>query len=155
MQTVRVDLKTTTTTTTMTTIATALRRLAIGVTALLLVASAGLASARAVEASEPSGGTVGAPAVQQVMPPTGSFGGPVTFSDHGFALAVYRGSIAELEAAAGGAGATGVWVQDHSGRFQLLPVRGPVFLQAGFAAAFPASAGSIAFPQLTAVTLVR
>jgi len=79
----------------------------------------------------------------------------VTYSKDGFALTVYSGSIMQLEAAAGSAGATGVWVQDVSGRFQLFPVRGPVFLQSGFQAAFPAAPGMVAFPQMTAVTLVR
>lgn len=90
---------------------------------------------------------------QQII--QGGFTGGVVYSKDGFALTVYSGSIMDLEASAGAAGATGVWVQDVSGRFQLFPVRGPVFLQSGFQAAFPAAPGMVAFPQMTAVTLVR
>ena len=116
------------------------------------------AAGRHVEASEATGAAPQGTGAQQVMPVPpggGSFSGSVTFSDSGFAMAVYRGSIDDLETSAGASGATGVWVQDSTGRFQLLPVRGPVFLRSGFAAAFPAPAGALAFPQMTAVTLVR
>lgn len=125
---------------------------------LLLVVLAASTAGRYAEASDATGTgspPVGAEQVMPVPPGGGSFGGTVTFSDGGFAMAVYRGSIDDLETAAGAAGATGVWVQDATGRFQLLPVRGPVFLRSGFAAAFPAAAGAPAFAQMTAVTLVR
>ena len=123
----------------------------IGSAAALMLLGAGLTGGRPVEAA-------GAPpvlAIEQASAPAAGFSGGVVYSKDGFAMTVYSGSIVELEAAAGAAGATGVWVQDVSGRFQLLPVRGPVFLQSGFEAAFPAAPGSVAFPQMTAVTLVR
>lgn len=122
----------------------------IGSAAGLMLLGAGLVAVRPVEAASAPPVSI----VEQAAPAAG-FTGLVVYSKDGFALTVYSGSIMELEAAAGAAGATGVWVQDVSGRFQLFPVRGPVFLQSGFEAAFPAAPGMVAFPQMTAVTLVR
>ncbi|MDA0302691.1 MAG: hypothetical protein O2822_09205, partial [Chloroflexi bacterium] len=67
------------------------------------------------------------------------------------ALAVFGGgTVAQLEVAAREAGATGVWAQDSAGRFVLLVVDGPAFINEPFRAAFAAGlAGS------TAVTLAR
>lgn len=85
--------------------------------------------------------------------PTGSIGfaGPVIYSVSGQSLTVFPGgTFDELEAAARGAAATGVWMQDAQGTFRLLVVGGPVFLRDQFRAAFPNG-----LPSNTAVTLVR
>ncbi|MFA7249729.1 MAG: hypothetical protein WC273_08870 [Dehalococcoidia bacterium] len=85
-----------------------------------------------------------------IAPGEGPFVPTPVFSSGGLALVVYMGSTIDgLEAAAGTAGATGVWVQDRQGVFQLLPVRGPAFLRSGFEAAIPSISG------LTPVILVR
>ena len=47
------------------------------------------------------------------------------------------GSVDQLEAAGSAAKATGVWVQDASGAYQLLVVSGPAFLKDQFKAKFP------------------
>lgn len=91
-------------------------------------------------------------------PPIGTFTpAPPVWSDRGLALVVYSGgTVSDLEAAAMYAGATGVWVQDAGGVFQLLVARGPVFLNDQFAGAFPAaSAGAPNFVRPIAVTLVK
>ena len=95
-------------------------------------------------------------------PPTGTFTpSPPAWSAGGLGLAVYSGgNIDQLEVAAQLAGAKGVWVQDTTGRYALLPVNGPAFLKAGFASAFPAAgaangANGMNFPEVIAVTLVR
>ena len=85
--------------------------------------------------------------------PTGSLGfaGPVVFSAVGQSLTVFpSGTFDDLEAAARGAAASGVWVQDARGTFRLFVVGGPVFLRDQFRAAFPNG-----LPAHTAVTLVR
>jgi len=64
--------------------------------------------------------------------PAGSTGfvRPVLFSASGQSLAVFPGgTFDDLEAAARGVGATGVWVQDAGGAFRLLVVSGPAFLR--------------------------
>ncbi|MGE3856793.1 MAG: hypothetical protein AB7G21_07535 [Dehalococcoidia bacterium] len=91
-------------------------------------------------------------------PPVGTFTpSPPTWSDRGLALAVYSGgTVSDLEAAAMYAGASGVWVQDAGGNFQLLVARGPVFLNDQFAGAFPPqSPGGANFWRPIAVTLVK
>ncbi|MEI7926645.1 MAG: hypothetical protein WCI61_10725, partial [Chloroflexota bacterium] len=78
-------------------------------------------------------------AASAVAPSFGTFVAPPTFGAQGYALAVFSGgNIDQLEVAANLVGAKGVWVQDTTGRYALLPVSGPGFLKAGFAAAFPA-----------------
>lgn len=80
----------------------------------------------------------------------GTFAGTPNFGTGGQAAAVFLGGSAnQLEAAARGAGATGVWVQDDSGEFQLLIVDGPAFLRDAFVTHFPSDFASIA------VTLTR
>ncbi len=86
----------------------------------------------------------------QVAPAT--FGGrSVAFTSDGLANVVFAGgSVDDLDAAAAGASASGVWAQDGSGAFSLLVVGGPSFLKDGFRAKFPAG-----FKTAAAVTLTR
>jgi uncharacterized protein YkwD len=87
----------------------------------------------------------------QAQVPTGAFAATPIFDARGTAFAVFRGGVVgDLEAAAQGAGATGVWAQDAQGAYQLLVVGGPAFLKAPFTAAFPTG-----FAGATAMTLVR
>jgi hypothetical protein len=82
---------------------------------------------------------------------TGRFASTPVFTGTGQALAVFRsGTVAQLEAAARGAGASGVWVQDSAGRYQLLILDGATFIRDSFVAQFPAG-----FPGDLAVTLIR
>ena len=61
------------------------------------------------------------------------------FSTSGQALVIFGGgSTDQLEAAAGAAQATGAWVQDATGAYQLLVVGGPSFLKEAFQARFAA-----------------
>lgn len=88
-----------------------------------------------------------------VVPPTsaGHFLNAPTFGSGTNASAVFSGgSIDALEAAAKGATANGVWVQDASGSFELLVVGAPAFLRDSFVAKFPSG---ITGPL--AVTLVK
>ncbi|MGE3855924.1 MAG: peptidoglycan DD-metalloendopeptidase family protein [Dehalococcoidia bacterium] len=97
-------------------------------------------------AATPTPAPAPAPAVQ-----TGRFAATPVFTPGGHALAVFRrGSIAQLEAAARGSGASGVWAQDASGRYQLLILDGASFLRDQFIAQFPGG-----FATDVAVTLVR
>lgn len=88
-----------------------------------------------------------------VLPPTGgtgNFAAPVVYAPSGQALVVFRGgTVAQLEAAARAANATGVWAQDASGSYQLLILGGAAFIRDAFIAKIPAFAGD------TAVTLIR
>jgi hypothetical protein len=82
---------------------------------------------------------------------SGAFAAPPNFGTGTQAAAVFLGgSVDQLETAARGAGANGVWAQDSGGRFQLLVVGGPSFLRDAFAAPFPGG-----FAASTAVTLTR
>jgi len=87
-------------------------------------------------------------------PPTGGpgrFASPPAFGSGFTALAVFGGgTVAQLEAAAREAAASGVWAQDGAGRFLLLVVDGPAFINEPFRAAFGAG-----LPASTAVTLAR
>lgn len=84
-------------------------------------------------------------------PDSGSFAAPPNFGANFTALAVFTGgSTAQLEAAAKAAGATGVWMQDAQGRFLLLLVSGPSFINDPFRASF-----ANGIPANTAVTLAR
>jgi len=60
------------------------------------------------------------------------------------------GTVDDLEVSMVGAGATGVWVQDSTGAFQLLIANGPAFLKDAFALKFPGG-----FATVVGVTLVR
>ena len=92
----------------------------------------------------------GAPGVAQAQA-SGAFAAPPNLGTGTQEAAVFLGgSVDQLEAAARGAGANGVWAQDSGGRFQLLVVGGPSFLREAFAAPFPAG-----FASSTAVTLTR
>lgn len=95
------------------------------------------------------------PAAPAGSPPSGGgparFAVPPAFGSGTTALAVFGGGTpAQLEAAARDAGATGVWAQDAAGRFALLVVDGPAFINAPFRTAFAAG-----LPLNTAVTLTR
>ena len=92
----------------------------------------------------------------QTAPTSGAFVTAPTYDPRGFAFVVFSGgSIDDLEAASRGAGASGAWVQDAQGRYQLLVVDGPPFLRADFVAAFPpATGGAPNFTGTTAVTLI-
>lgn len=104
---------------------------ALIISALLLVSRAGVAEAQA------SAG--------------GAFAFAPTFSAGGQAAAVFLGgSVGQLEAAARDHAASGVWVQDGSGAFQLLVVGGPAFLRDAFTSRFPTG-----FASAIAVTLTR
>jgi len=84
-------------------------------------------------------------------PATGTFAAAPRFGPSGQALVVFNGgSVDQLETAAQAGGATGVWAQDAGGTYQLLVVRGPVFVNAAFRAAFPAG-----LRAATALTLTR
>lgn len=80
--------------------------------------------------------------------PSGRFAATPVFAPSGQALAVFGGgTVAQLEGAALAAQASGVWVQDALGAYQLLIVGGAAFIRDAFAARFPAG--------VTAVTLIR
>lgn len=81
----------------------------------------------------------------------GTFAAPPTFSTAGLASVVFNGgTVDQLEAAALSQRATGVWVQDSTGVYQLLVVGGPSFLKDAVKAKFPAG-----FSGVAAVTLTR
>jgi len=118
------------------TVRTALASLAFAIVAVLLVGGRPVHAQPATTESSPQAALIPAP----------------TFSTDGFALVVYTGSSIEgLKSAARDSGASGVWVQDARGVFQLLPVTAdaPAFLGAAFEAAIPSVQGPIG------VTLVR
>ena len=72
------------------------------------------------------------------------------FSTNGLAIVVFTGgSVDQLEAAAQTAGASGVWIQDPSGAYQLLVVGGPSFLKDTLKSKMP---GGV---SILAVTLIR
>lgn len=69
---------------------------------------------------------------------TGSFAAAPIFSTSGQALVIFTGgTVDQLEGAAVNAKATGVWMQDSTGAYQLLVIGGPAFLQDQFKAKFP------------------
>ena len=130
-----------------------------GALALLLAGS--VLATSAVGAATVGTGEFGSASSGQIAPlpppPTpGRFIPSPVYGNLGIALVVYMGgSIADLELAAGSAGAAGVWVQDVTGRFQLLPVQAPAFVTSSFAGAFPSASPSAPnFPQAIAVTLI-
>ena len=133
-------------------------RVVIGLAGIVLA----LGSALSPQLAEAQTATTPTPTAQQtVMPsidPPGEFT-PVrpVYSSGGLALAVFSGGfVGDLEWNAFYAGASGVWVQDVTGRFQLLIARGPIFVNDQFAGAFPpAAAGAPNFASMVAVTLVK
>jgi len=102
-------------------------------------------------AATPTATATAVPTAVTTAVATPAFRSTVIFAPSGQALAVFvGGSAVQLEAAAGGVGATGAWVQDARGIFRLLVVNGPPFLRTQFQAAFPQG-----IPPNSAVTLVR
>ena len=92
--------------------------------------------------------------VALVAPRVGSAQVPVafaarpTFSASGLASVVFNGgTLDQLEAAAQSEGASGAWLQDSTGSYQLLVVGGPSFLKDALRQRFPGAIG------VTAVTL--
>lgn len=90
-----------------------------------------------------------------VIPPAtsapGTFVAPPVFGANGQAAVVFLGgTVDQLSMAAGAAKASGAWMQDSAGTFQLLIVGGPSFLADTFKAKFPAGFGGA-----VAVTLTR
>lgn len=130
------------------------------VSVFTLVAFCFAASGSVVQAASFNASPLRAASIDQVAPaptpPVGTFVPSPTYGPLGAALVVFTGGTVDaLEVAAGSAGASGAWVQDINGRYQSLPVQGPVFLKSGFASAFPsASAAAPNFPQPIAVTLM-
>ena len=98
-------------------------------------------------------GFLSAHARQQPAPPEPGASGRISasaFGASGAALGIYTGgTVDQLEAAASAAGATGAWVQDRTGAFQLLVVSGPPFLKDAFKARFPSGLASSAALTLT------
>lgn len=86
----------------------------------------------------------------EAQTPTGFARSPV-YSRDGQAGVVFLGStVAQLEAAASGAGATGIWAQDASGEYALLVIGGPSFINDPFRARF-----ATGFTPPVAITLTR
>ncbi len=116
-----------------------------------------LSAVAAASPSAPAPAPTPAPAPKPAEPRapaatgSGTFGAPPRFDATGRALAVFAGgSVDQLMAVATTAGASGAWVQDGTGAFQLLVTNGPSFLADTFRAAFP---GGLA--PATAVLLTR
>lgn len=85
------------------------------------------------------------------LPAKAAFAAPPVFGSVGQAMAVFSGGTVDaLEGAANATGATGVWVQEASGAYQLLVVGGPPFINQSFRSAFGAG-----LPANTPMTLVR
>ena len=81
----------------------------------------------------------------------GTFAGTPVFGPSGQALAIFGGgTVDQLAAAGANVQASGVWVQDGAGTFQLLIVGGPSFLQDNFTTKFPNG-----LQPVTVVTLTR
>jgi hypothetical protein len=67
---------------------------------------------------------------------------PPLFSELGTSLVMFTGGTStDIENLARQAGATGAWVQDKTGKFQLLIVDGPDFMRQLFDSAFPTPFG--------------
>jgi len=109
-----------------------------------------------------------APVITVWTSDTPAFGSPPTFSAAGQAQAIFKGGDTDdLENAAKAVGATGLWMQDAQGAYQLLAVGAPRFLKSAFAESLKvgrpsplpggatAAPGSYIFVGPTAVTLVR
>ena len=134
-----------------------LKQLFGGILAIVVLGSLFAAStARAASLETVNGGPALPGQTAPQPPPPGTFVPSPVYGNLGAALVVYSGGTVDgLQIAAGNAGASGVWVQDATGRYQLLPVQAPAFLKSGFASAFPAASPSAPnFPQPIAVTLV-
>ena len=114
----------------------------------------GLVAAAVLVAALPAGALAQTPTATPIAstPPVQQFQPAPVYNGDGFSLTVYQGSSIEgLKAAGAAAGASGVWVQDSRGVFQLLPTStaAPAFLQGAFQAAIPTIMSPLA------VTLVR
>ena len=96
------------------------------------------------------GGIIGAATPKPPAAGSGAFVTAPNFAAGNVAFAVFGGGTVDQLEAAAKASATGVWVQDATGRFHLLVVNGPAFLRQEFNAAFP-----LGFTASLAVTLVR
>ncbi len=80
----------------------------------------------------------------------GVLAGTPRFDTTGKALAVFNtGTVDELANEGVKAGATGIWVQDPSGTFQVFVIGGPTFINDQFRAKFPNAFG------VTSVLLVK
>ncbi|MFA7249594.1 MAG: hypothetical protein WC273_08175 [Dehalococcoidia bacterium] len=91
------------------------------------------------------------PAATPAPTERGRITGTPIFDSTGRALAVFTGgTVDQLATAASASRATGVWVQDRDGIFQLYIVGGPAFVADQFRARFPDG-----FPGVTSVMLVR
>ena len=94
---------------------------------------------------------VGAGAETSYADPTGAFATTPVFAANGQALAIFTGgTVDQFAASALAAQASGAWVQDSAGAFQVLIIGGPSFLQDSFRGKFPSG-----FPGLIPVTLTR
>ena len=90
-------------------------------------------------------------AAEQASSVRGTFASKPIFSSGGQALSILQGgTVDQLEIATRSIGASGVWVQDSTGAFQLLLVSGPSFLKDSFRLKFPTG-----FVGSTSVLLVR
>ena len=80
------------------------------------------------------------------------FVAPAVFDQRGVGFVVFeaQGSFEELSIATLGERSMGVWAQSSFGRFHLLVVDGPAFLETAFRAAFPDG-----FPRMTPMLVVR
>ena len=78
------------------------------------------------------------PTTAPAIPMTGTFATAPRFDASGRGLVVFGGgSVDQLASAVRQSGASGAWVQDQTGAFQLLITNGPAFLADAFRAAFP------------------
>lgn len=105
------------------------------------------ATATPVATATPTATATATPAPTAVK---AQFLGTPVFGSAGQALAVFSGgTVADLEAAAKTAGATGIWAQDSSGSFKLLVIGGPGFINDAFRSAFPTGFAAAAPLTLT------
>ncbi len=100
---------------------------------------------------EPGQGIVTSNAPALLTPASVGFAAPPAFGGGMIAQVVFLGgTVDDLESATRAAGATGVWAQDATGVYRLLPIGAPAFVRAPFLAAFPNG-----FAVAAAVTLTR
>ena len=129
----------------------------VGSTQIVATTPAGLSGSVSVEVTQVGGPTGSKPngftftGTSTTPPPTttppittppvggtGSFAAAPIFSTSGQALVIFTGgTVDQLEGAAVNAKATGVWMQDSTGAYQLLVIGGPAFLKDQFKAKFP------------------
>lgn len=129
----------------------------VGSTQIVAISPPGLSGAVTVAVTQIGGVSASVPAaftftgvspVTPVTPPppppvaggagVGAFIAAPIFSASGQALVVFGGgTVDQLESASSAAKATGAWMQDATGGYQLLVVGGPAFLKSQFQAKFP------------------